>query len=203
MAGAHRRGLPPRVGAIQDRAADRTPRQFRGIQATAQEGRAWARLGEGRDTYDAIERVHRLAAPRPRPERPEHHYRYDPTKVVAYTATTLAWVGDAAAEDFAREIIARLSRGGDTSRWPRRVASANIDLALALLATGRLDEAAASVFAAMLSGMVVPSNHWRALEVVRGIEDRGLSDGRELHDAYEQMRRAAGSISVASSPLDR
>lgn len=162
------------------------------IQASAQEGRAWARLGEARDTYDAINRVHQLAARLPRPDRPEHHYRYDPTKEVAYTATTLAWVGDAAAEGYAREIIARLHRKGDTSRWPRRVAAASIDLALALLVTDHLDEAAASVLAAMLSGMVVPSNHWRALEVVRAIETRGQAEGRELREAYEQMRRAAG-----------
>lgn len=161
------------------------------IQAIAQEGRAWARLGEARDTYDAINRVHKLATPLPRPDRPEHHYRYDPTKAIAYTATTLAWVGDAAAEDHAREIIARLRANGDGSRWPRRVASANIDLALTLLTTERLDEAAGSALAAMLSGMVVPSNHWRALEVVHAIEARGLPEGRELRDAYQQMHGAA------------
>lgn len=143
------------------------------IRATAQEGRAWARLSAARDTYDAINRVHRLAAALPRPDRPEHHYRYDPTKAVAYTATTLAWVGDAAAEDYAREIIARLYGNGDVIRWPRRVASANIDLALALLTTDRLDEAAASALAAILSGMVVPSNHWRALEIVRASKAMG------------------------------
>ncbi|MGH3795415.1 MAG: helix-turn-helix domain-containing protein [Pseudonocardiaceae bacterium] len=161
------------------------------IQATAQEGRAWARLGETRDTYDAINRVHKLAAPLPRPDRPEHHYRYDPTKAVAYTATTLAWVGDRAAENYAREIIARLHRNGDSGRWPRRVAAANIDLALALLTTDHLDEAAARTLAAMNSGMVVPSNHWRALEVVHAIENRQLPEGRDLRDAYEQMRRTA------------
>ncbi|HEY2764512.1 MAG TPA: helix-turn-helix transcriptional regulator [Pseudonocardiaceae bacterium] len=158
------------------------------VQATAQEGRALARLGETRDTYDAINRVHKLAAPLPRPDRPEHHYRYDPTKAVAYTATTLAWVGDTAAVGYAREIIARLHRNGNSGRWPRRVAAANIDLALALLTTDHLDEAVASALAAMLSGMVVPSNHWRALEVVRAIEARGLPESRELRDAYEHMR---------------
>lgn len=163
------------------------------IQATAQEGRAWARLGATRDTYDAINRVHQLAAALPRPDRPEHHYRYDPTKAVAYTATALAWVGDPAAEDYAREIIARLHGDGDANRWPRRVASANIDLALALLPTDRLDEAAAAALAAILSGMVVPSNHWRALEIVRAIEGCGLPEGRELRDAYEQLRHPAGS----------
>lgn len=161
------------------------------IQATAQEGRAWARLGETRDTYDAINRVHKLAGPRPRPDHPEHHYRYDPTKAVAYTATTLAWVGDTAAENYAREIINRLRANENSTRWPRRLATANIDLALALLTSDRIDEAAASVRAAMLSGMIVPSNHWRALEVVQAIETRELSDNRDLRDAYEHMSRGS------------
>lgn len=109
----------------------------------------------------------------------------------AYPVTAPRELLAAAAEDYAREIIFRLRDDGNGSRWPRRVASANIDLALALLATERLDEAAASVLAAMRSGMVVPSNHWRALEVIRAIEDRGLPEGRELRDAYEQIRRTA------------
>ncbi|MGH4019451.1 MAG: hypothetical protein ACRDT0_09495, partial [Pseudonocardiaceae bacterium] len=97
------------------------------IQATAQEGRVWARLGEPRDTYAAIDRVQALAGSMPPPDRPEHHYRYDPTKALAYTATTLAWAGDVAAEGYARESIARLQGHGDVSRWPRRVASSHLD----------------------------------------------------------------------------
>jgi len=109
----------------------------------------------------------------------------------------LAWVGDPAAEDYAREIIARLYGNGDANRWPRRVASANIDLALALLTTDRLDEAAASALAAILSGMVVPSNHWRALEIVRSIEGRGLPEGPELRDAYEQLGQIFADLAVS------
>src|SRR5439155_12980227 len=48
------------------------------IQATAQEGRAWARLGAGPETRAALGRVEALVSPLPVPERPEHHYRYDP-----------------------------------------------------------------------------------------------------------------------------
>ena len=167
------------------------------IQATAQEGRVWARLGQRRDTYDAIDRVQALAGSLPPPNRPEHHYRYDPTKALAYTATTLAWAGDVAAEGYARESIARLQGGnGDVSRWPRRVASSHLDLALALLITDRLDEAAACALAAIQSGKVVPSNHWRALEVVRTVEARQLPESADLREAYEQMRRGGPSPAV-------
>jgi hypothetical protein len=145
-------------------------------------------LGEPRDTYAAIDRVHILAGSLAPPDLPEHHYRYDPTKAIAYTATTLAWVGDPAAEGFAREIITRL-RGSGGERWPRRVATANLDLALTLLATDQLDEAADAARSAMLSGMVVPSNHWRAREVVTAVESRGLSVVADLREVYELMRQ--------------
>lgn len=63
------------------------------IQATAQEARAWARMGEVGATRRALDRVERLTANLPVPERAEHHHRYDPVKAAAYTATTLAWAG--------------------------------------------------------------------------------------------------------------
>jgi transcriptional regulator with XRE-family HTH domain len=157
------------------------------IQATAQEGRAWARLRQTRETYGAVERVNRLVSPLERPDHPEHHYRYDPDKSVAYVATTLAWVGDPAAESYAREIIARLKPGN--GKWPRRVAAAKLDLALTLLVTNRLDEACDAALQAILSGRVVPSNHWRAAEVVKAVEKRQLSEARNLREAYEELRR--------------
>ncbi|WP_370087218.1 helix-turn-helix transcriptional regulator [Streptacidiphilus sp. MAP12-16] len=92
------------------------------IQATAQEGRAQARLGHAKETYEAINRVHEFVSPMRLPDDPEHHYQYDPSKSVAYTATTLAWIGDPAAETYAREVIDRLSPPDDIAKWPRRVA---------------------------------------------------------------------------------
>lgn len=159
------------------------------VQATAQEGRALARLGEARETYAAIERVQRMSAAMGLSERPkEHHYQYDPAKALAYTATTLAWLGDRGAEPYAREVIARLSPSDDVQKWPRRVASATIDLALVLLADGRLDEACDAARLAMLSGRVVPSNHWRALEIVNAAESQALPEAPDLREAYEEMR---------------
>jgi transcriptional regulator with XRE-family HTH domain len=157
------------------------------IQATAQEGRAWARSRQPRETYRAIERVDKLVSPLARPDRPEHHYRYDPDKSVAYVATTLAWAGDPAAEGYAREIIARLTPSGSNGTRPRRVAAANLDLALALLVSDRLDEACDAALQAILSGRVVPSNHWRAAEVVKAVETRQLPEAGNLREAYERM----------------
>jgi hypothetical protein len=94
------------------------------IQATAQEGRGWARLGAGQETRAALGRVEALVSPLPVPDRPEHHYRYDPAKSEAYLATTLAWIGDPAAERYARHVLERIESTIDgpprpawTYRW--------------------------------------------------------------------------------------
>ena len=153
------------------------------IQATAQEGRAWAKLGERRATRDALRRVERLVSPLPAPDQSEHHYRYDPDKQLAYTATTLAWIGDPAAVDCARAVVARFDGG----TRPRRAAAARLDLALALASTGRPDEAAGQAFQALASGRIVPSNAWRVAEIVRAVEGSGLSEAAELREAYESL----------------
>ncbi|MBF6092877.1 helix-turn-helix transcriptional regulator [Nocardia cyriacigeorgica] len=152
------------------------------IQATAQEGRALARLGDGKGTYAALRKVGRLVSGLGMPDRPEHHFRYDPAKSDAYVATTLAWLGDPAAESYARHVLADLS-GAATVR-PRRVASANLDLGLALVAADKPDEAAGVALAAVTSGRLVPSNYWRVSEVVSGIEGRSASDAAEVREAF-------------------
>jgi transcriptional regulator with XRE-family HTH domain len=169
------------------------------IQATAQEGRVRARLGQADETYDALNRVARLVSEMPRPDHPEHHYRYDPDKSLAYVATTLAWVGDSAAEGYAREVIEKLRGEEDAGRWPRRLASAQIDLGLALVAAGKPDEAAATAQTAILSGRIVPSNEWRALEVVTAVEQRGLPEAADLRDAFETLRRGEIPLPVAGA----
>jgi hypothetical protein len=68
----------------------------------------------------ALARVEALGSPMPLPDRPEHHYRYDPAKSEAYVATTLAWLGDRAAEGYARHILARLESAADGPPRPRR-----------------------------------------------------------------------------------
>jgi transcriptional regulator with XRE-family HTH domain len=157
------------------------------IQATAQEGRAWARLGATAETYDALSRVEMLVSPLPVPERSEHHYRYDPAKSEAYVATTLSWLGDPAAEGYARQVLARLESGNGGPPRPRRAASARLDLSLALIASGRDDEAAGTAMEAVTSGRLVPSNYWRAREVIRAVADHGLPEARELGEAYREV----------------
>lgn len=162
------------------------------IQATAQEGRALARLGDAPGTYAALRRVARLVSGLGVPDRPEHHFRYDPAKSDAYVATTLAWLGDPAAESYARHVLADLA-GAATIR-PRRIASANLDLGLALVAADKPDEAADVALAAVTSGRLVPSNYWRVAEVVSGIEEHGAGEAVTVREAFRDTYRAAPQL---------
>ena len=154
------------------------------IQATAQEGRAVARMGDAAETTRILARIESLVSPLKMPDRPEHHYRYDPAKAEAYTATTLAWAGDPAAERFARGVLARLEAPADGPPRYRRAATARLDLALALVASDKPDEAAAVAIQAVLSGRLVPNVRWRAREVIGAVAARGVREARELAEAY-------------------
>jgi hypothetical protein len=66
----------------------------------------------------------------PAPDRPEHHYRYDPPKAQVYVATTLSWLGDPAAEHLIRQVLAAIQTPGERPR-PRRAALARANLTLA------------------------------------------------------------------------
>jgi hypothetical protein len=151
------------------------------IQATAQEGRAYARMGDLAATRRVLGRVAGMVSNLEVPDRPEHHYRYDPDKAIAYTATTLAWAGDPSAVEYARAVIDRLESNGIAR--PRRVASARLDLSLALLATKQADEAAHMALQAVVSGRVVASNWWRVTEVVQQVEALGVREAVDLRDA--------------------
>jgi hypothetical protein len=188
----------PRAGRLAQAAQRVAPRGSSAyIQAIAQEGRAWARLKAPGRTYDALARVEALVSPMPMPEQPEHHYRYDPAKSQAYVATTLSWLGDPAAEDQARQVLARLESADDGPPRPRRAASARLDLSLALVASDRHDEAAGTALEAITSGRLVPSNYWRAREVIQAVAARGVPEARELGEAYRESCDGGGPPALA------
>ena len=158
------------------------------IQATAQEGRAHARLGHTRETLRVLSRVEHLVAPLKVPDHPEHHYRYDPEKSNAYVATTLSWLGDPGAESIARQVLNQLESPAIGVPRPRRAATARLDLSLALIASSKPDEASSVTIEAITSGRLVPSNFWRAKEVIKAVDAHGVPEAAELRDAYESLK---------------
>jgi len=186
-AGRYRNAVQLAQGA-QD-AAPKTGSAY--IQATAQEGRAWARLGDDARTRDALVRVEALASPLAVPDQPEHHYRYDPDKAEAYVVTTLAWAADPAAEELARVVATRFDSSSDGLPRYRRATAARLDLAFALSKRGKLDEAAGTALQAVTSGFLVPSNFWRAREIITAVGSRDIPEASDLADAYRAELAAA------------
>ncbi len=119
------------------------------------------------------------------PDRPEHHYRYDPPKAQFYVATTLSWLGDTAAEGIARQVLAAIEAPWLRPR-PRRAALARLDLALALTAAGKHDETTGVALEAVRSGRLAPVDGRRAREIVLAVAERGVPEAAELAEAYRE-----------------
>jgi hypothetical protein len=132
---------------------------------------------------------------------PEHHYQYDPAKAEAYVVTTLAWSGDVAAEDLARDVLARFESPAEGEPRRRRATAARLDLALALAKRGRLDEAAGTALDAVTSGYLVPSNFWRAAEIVEATGGHDVPEAGDLAEAYRAEVAAAREPGADSGPL--
>ena len=180
-AGDYRRAVD--ISQASQRIAPKSGSAF--IQATAQEGRAWARLGDARQTRATLNRVEALVSPLPVPDRPEHHYRYDPPKAQFYVATTLSWLEDTAAEGIARQVLAAIEAPELRPR-PRRAALARLDLAMALTAADKHDEAAGVALEAVTSGRLAPVDGRRAREIVLAVAERGVPEAAELAEAYRE-----------------
>ena len=209
MAGADRGDFQQAVALAQGAQLAAPHASSAHFQAVAQEGRAWARAGDAAETRRALARLEALVSPLPVPDRPEHHYRYDPPKSQAYVATTLAWVGDAAAEGITREVLARNRSPGRAPARPRRAALARLDLALVLTASGKDDEAAAMALQAVRSGRLAPSmpprpghHPGRAASQAPGVRELAEAhhDWRPRRPHYPDAGRAPGSGSRGHAP---
>lgn len=152
-------------------------------QLAMQAARAAARLGDGPQVRAALRRCSAAAGRQSRDRPPDHHFYFDGDKLQLYTGTTLAWLGDPAAENYARHAAARSEASGQR----RRVATARLDLGLVLARLGRPDEAAHCGVLALESNELVPSNAWRADELVAAVSGYGgVPEVEELRELSAQ-----------------
>jgi hypothetical protein len=155
-------------------------------QMAMQSARAAARLGEGPQVRAALRRCAAALDRQSRDRPPDHHFYFDGDKLELYTGTALAWLGDPAAEDHARHAAARSEASGQR----RRVTTAHLDLGLVLARLGRPEEAAHFGVLAIESHELVPSNAWRADELITAISGyRGVPEVEELRELDAQRMR--------------
>jgi hypothetical protein len=154
------------------------------VQLAAQQARAAARLGDGATVRAALALAEAGADRQSGTAPRDHHFVFDGRKLEGYTATSLAWLGDPAGEQVAREVTDRYAHGP-----ARRLATARIDLGLILARDGRADEAAHLALLAADSGRLVPSNAWRVVEVDDVLAPRhGVVEVAELHERVRGAR---------------
>jgi hypothetical protein len=113
-----------------------------------------------------------------------------------YVVTTLSWLGDQAAEPLARQVLAAIEAPEVRPR-PRRAALARLDLALALTAADKHDEAAGVALEAVRSGRLAPVDGRRAHEIVLAVAERGVPEAAELAEAY---RETCGDVGRSALP---
>jgi hypothetical protein len=119
-----------------------TPHSSVAVQLAAQEAKAWARIGDRRQTEVALDRGRRLLDAMPYPENLDHHFVVDPTKFDFYAMDCYRLLAeDKIAENLAHEVIQASTDFDGKERAPMRLAEARITLGVVAARQGDLDEA--------------------------------------------------------------
>jgi tetratricopeptide (TPR) repeat protein len=114
------------------------------VQLAAQQAKAWARVGDRRQTEVALDQGRRLLEALPHPANLDHHFVVDPTKFDFYAMDCYRKLGeDRLAVTLADEVIQASTDHDGTERAPMRIAEARITLAVSAARQGDLDQALA------------------------------------------------------------
>ncbi len=139
--------LPVALGwpaAVDDEQAgiDAAPHHSVAVQLAAQEAKAWARIGDRRQTEVALDRGRRLLDALPYPENLAHHFVVDPTKFDFYAMDCYRHLAeDKLAENLAGEVIRASTDFDGTERAPMRTAEARITLGVVAARQGDIEQA--------------------------------------------------------------
>lgn len=121
---------------------DIAPHQSVAVQLAAQEAKAWARIGDRRQTEVALDRGRRLLDAMPYPENLDHHFVVDPTKFDFYAMDCYRRLEeDPIAETLADEVIQAATDFDGTERAPMRLAEARTTLGVVAARQGDLERA--------------------------------------------------------------
>jgi len=114
------------------------------VQLAAQEAKAWARMGDRRQTEVALERGRQLLESLDHPTNLDHHFVVDPSKFDFYAMDAYRLLGeDRLAETYAHEVIRVGTDFDGTERMPMRIAEARITLGVVAAREGDLQRAVA------------------------------------------------------------
>jgi hypothetical protein len=119
---------------------DVAPNQGVAVQLAAQEAKAWARIGNRRQTEVALDRGRRLLDVMPYPDNVAHHFVIDPTKFDFYAMDCYRHLAeDAMATHLADEVIRASTDFDGADRAPMRTAEAHVTHAVVAARQGDLE----------------------------------------------------------------
>ena len=119
-----------------------SPHHSVAVQLAAQEAKAWARIGDRRQTEVALDRGRRLLDALPYPENVNHHFVVDPTKFDFYAMDCYRHLAeDAMAENLADEVIQASTDFDGTEKAPMRLAEPHITRGVVAARRGDLENA--------------------------------------------------------------
>jgi hypothetical protein len=121
---------------------DAAPHHGVAVQLAAQEAKAWARIGDRRQTEVALDRGRRLLDALPYPDNLDNHFVVDPTKFDFYAMDCYRMLAeDKLAETLADEVIRASTDFDGTERAPMRTAEARITLGVIAARQGDVEKA--------------------------------------------------------------
>jgi tetratricopeptide (TPR) repeat protein len=155
------------------------------VQLGVQRTRCYASLKDRdaaeRSLHQAAESLARL----PAPTHPEHHFAFDPAKLVFYASTIYAKLGDVdQTERYARESIAQSGEG-----YGYRTSIAHLNLGIALVNSGRPSEAAQLGLEALTGQMISTSTLSFARDLHDALDGDTSGPATDFHARYEEVRR--------------
>lgn len=112
------------------------------VQLAAQEAKAWARIGDRRQTEVALDEGRRLLEGMAHPQNLDNHFAIDPAKFDFYAMDCYRRLGeDRQATMLADQVIASGTDFDGTERLPMRIAEARVTHGVAAARQGELEQA--------------------------------------------------------------
>jgi tetratricopeptide (TPR) repeat protein/DNA-binding XRE family transcriptional regulator len=178
------------VIAAAEAGALAAPSQSVAVQLYGQQAKAYARMGMAEEVHAALEKGRALLDKLPFPDRPEHHFAFDPDKWDFYAMDTYRIVGsDQLAKRNAEEVIQRSVTPEGVLVTPMRNTEAQLTLAVIAARQGDVEEATALGVRALQNGRQSrPSLLMVATELAHELDAYGAAAGADFHDVLNDIR---------------
>jgi hypothetical protein len=171
-----------------------TPHHSVAVQLFAQEAKAWARMGDRRQTEVALDKGRKLLDTLPYPENCDHHFVVDPMKFDYYAMDCYRTVGaDSMAEHLAEEVIEANTDFDGLERAPMRMSEARITLGVVRARGGDLDGAVSLGMRALVGDRKsLPSLLMVSRDLTKVLRDRysGETQTRDYLDQLTSLTQA-------------